>query len=74
MAELNKAKFPIPLSLSNEVLELKESKGTGSSADSEENSTMIHPTNSSAISKNFSVTDKGKVINSQPLLMISYSF
>lgn len=46
MAELKKAKFPIPLSLSDEVLELKESKGTRSSVDSKEKSTTIHPTNS----------------------------
>ncbi|KAM2938418.1 hypothetical protein FF1_038209 [Malus domestica] len=58
MAEIKTANFPIPLSLSNEIVELEAFEGAGSSADSEENPEVNSPSNSKVASKDLSVVNK----------------
>ncbi|KAM1584941.1 hypothetical protein ACFX11_038475 [Malus domestica] len=58
MAEIKTANFPIPLSLSDEIVELEAFEGAGSSADSEEKPEVNSPSNSKAASKDLSVVNK----------------
>lgn len=63
MVEIKIANFPILLSLSNEIVELKAFDSAGSSADSEEKPEVICPSNSEVASKDLSVVNNGKVVN-----------